>query len=79
MENNDVVFMSVSEAAILFGIWNDKQEKYKGKKIVVLNRKKHRVVGAFQLIDVPVPLTEECPYCRGKGKIEIKFHERKKI
>ena len=67
------VIVSVSEAALLFGIWKDRQEGLKDKAIVVLNRRNHRVVGAFKLIPVPIPLEERCPCCLGKGKVDIKY------
>jgi len=65
--------VSVSEAALLFGIWKNRQVEYKDTTIVVLNRKNHRVVGAFQLVPVPIPLEQKCPCCDGKGIVDVKL------
>lgn len=70
---NDIKIISVSEVGLYFGIWKDSQSRLKGKKIVVINRKNHRVVGAFKMIDIPVPIEEKCPCCDGTGKIKAKY------
>ena len=75
MTDNKIKIISVSEAALYFGIWKDAQRELKGKKIVVVNKKNHRAVGAFKLIPMPIKIEETCPCCRGTGKIDIKFND----
>lgn len=70
------VIISVSELSLLFGIWKDKLPDYKNKNIVVLNRRNHKVVGALQIIEPPMPLESKCPCCFGTGKIELKIHNK---
>lgn len=65
--------MSVSDVCCLFGIRKDEIAQKMGKKIVVLNTRNHRVVGAFQLIPVPFPIKRKCPCCFGDGEIELKI------
>lgn len=74
-KDKDVEIMSVSDVSCLFGIWKDLIPKKIGKKIVVLNTRNHRVVGAFQLIEVPFPLKQRCPCCFGKGEIDLKVEK----
>lgn len=69
----NVVMLSVSEATLLFGNWQERIPEYKDKTIVVVNTKRHKVVTAFKFVAVPVRVKKECPTCAGKGKIDIKF------
>lgn len=73
-KKSEIKIISVSELGCWFGIWRDDLYKLKGRKIVVLNTKNHRIVGAFTLIDIPVPIKKMCPTCSGKGNIEIKYN-----
>ncbi len=71
--NKSTVFLGVGEVSLLFGAWRYKQEDFKGRDIVIVNRKTNRAVGAIRLIDLPVPLNEICPVCGGKGEVELKI------
>lgn len=75
MKNDKVEIMSVSEACLLFGIWKNEQKGLKGKKIVVVNRRSNKVVGAFQFIPIPIKVKEKCSYCYGTGKVKIKIDD----
>lgn len=71
------VVMSVSEAILLFGIWRDSQSQYKNKRIIVVNRKNGKVVGAFKFVKRPKKVSIICPCCKGTGKTTIdRFQER---
>lgn len=65
--------ISVSEVGLLFGIWKNSQFDYKNCNIVVVNKKNHRIVGAFRFIEPPLPVEEKCPTCAGAGKVEVKY------
>jgi len=71
--SDEVKIISVSEVGLYFGFWASRQDELKGKKVVVMNLKTHRVMGAFQLIDAPIPLTGTCPTCNGKGEVETRI------
>jgi len=70
-KQENIMVISVSEANCYFGNWKDEIKNLIGKKIVVVNTKRHRVVGAFQFIDVPdlKDMKKVCPVCDGKGKV----------
>lgn len=75
-KNKEIKVIKVSEVALYFGIWKDSQKELRGKKIVVLNSKNHRIVGAFKLIDIPLPIEDTCPCCKGTGKIKIDYNRK---
>lgn len=76
MGPEDIKIISVSEVGLYFGFWNKRLDELAGKKVVVMNQKNHKVMGAFKLIAPPDPITGTCPTCEGVGKVEIKFRKR---
>lgn len=73
IKTKEIELISVAEVALLFGIQKFRQSELKDKKIIVINKRKHRIVGAFQLIDSPIPLDVKCSTCCGTGKMQVKI------
>ena len=65
------IVISVSHAGLYFGTWSDKLDELRGKTVVVMNTKQGKIVGAFEVVDIPKPIKQVCPICLGKGRVEI--------